>query len=208
VKHFQNWLGKHVASVEHMFAQADIENLALLAQGRDTIIEVGCYQGAMTRIFTLFAQEVHSVDWFKGDWAAGEFDENAVFEAFCMNNREALDAGKLHVYRMSSDEGAASLATRGVTADLIWIDADHDYEHCSADIRNYLPLLKPGGVMCGHDVATFEGVTRAVDEAFDGQALYHPNTLWSWQDGRPAIAGCDLAFRVEAVPTLVMETSE
>lgn len=52
--------------------------------------------------------------------------------------------------------------------DFVFIDADHSYEGCRADIAAWLPKLKPGGLLSGHDYDNpdFEkfGVKRAVDE--------------------------------------------
>lgn len=35
--------------------------------------------------------------------------------------------------------------------DFVFIDGDHSYEGCLADMRAYWPLVKPGGLFCGHD---------------------------------------------------------
>lgn len=48
--------------------------------------------------------------------------------------------------------------------DLVFLDADHDYEAVEADIAAWAPHVRPGGILCGHDYGGFEGVTRAVDE--------------------------------------------
>lgn len=51
--------------------------------------------------------------------------------------------------------------------DMVFIDGDHSYEGVKADIEAWLPKVKPGGVICGHDYNRDEyGVTRAVDELF------------------------------------------
>lgn len=51
--------------------------------------------------------------------------------------------------------------------DFCFIDANHTYEFVSRDIEAYLPKMKPGGVIAGHDY-NFQhpGVIKAVNEAF------------------------------------------
>jgi len=60
------------------------------------------------------------------------------------------------------------------TADLIFIDGNHDYDDVRADIANYFPLLSPGGIMFGDDFA-WAGVSKAVNE----YALRHNLTVVS-----------------------------
>ena len=53
--------------------------------------------------------------------------------------------------------------------DFIYIDADHSYEGCKADLLNYWPKVKRGGILSGHDyfeaATTYKfGVIQAVDE--------------------------------------------
>ncbi len=48
----------------------------------------------------------------------------------------------------------------------VFIDGNHDYEHVSADIKAWLPKIKTGGIIAGHDICGMghEGVIRAVNE--------------------------------------------
>jgi len=68
----------------------------------------------------------------------------------------------------------------GPVADLIFIDGDHRYCGVTADIPAALLLLKPGGVLCGHDYTNAEwpGVKRAVDEAFGGAHQLVDSIWW------------------------------
>jgi hypothetical protein len=72
------------------------------------------------------------------------------------------------VLRMDSIE-AANCVPDG-SLDFVFIDADHSYEGCKADIKAWLPKLKPSGFLSGHDYDHPEypdfGVKRAVDEIF------------------------------------------
>lgn len=76
---------------------------------------------------------------------------------------------------------AASTVEPG-SLDFVFIDADHSYEGCRADIEAWLPALRPGGWMTGHDYRhpRFPGVTRAVDEAFETVAAGADHT-WMTQ---------------------------
>lgn len=49
--------------------------------------------------------------------------------------------------------------------DFLFLDANHTYEFISKDIPAYLPKMKKGGVISGHDWSD-DGVKRAVREAF------------------------------------------
>jgi len=54
------------------------------------------------------------------------------------------------------------------TADLVYVDAAHEYPEVIADISGWLKVLRPGGVMIGDDYTTdWPGVVRAVEEMFD-----------------------------------------
>jgi len=50
--------------------------------------------------------------------------------------------------------------------DFVYIDSCHLYESVKADLEDYFPKLKPGGLICGHDYFDFDnfGVILAVDE--------------------------------------------
>jgi hypothetical protein len=64
---------------------------------------------------------------------------------------------------MTSSAAAHVLERLGVMADVVYIDAGHEYEEVSADLRLYWSLLRPGGLMFGDDFAeSWPGVQRAV----------------------------------------------
>lgn len=48
--------------------------------------------------------------------------------------------------------------------DFIFIDGLHTYEMVKWEIENYSTLIKPGGILSGHDITVFAGVDKAVYE--------------------------------------------
>jgi predicted O-methyltransferase YrrM len=65
----------------------------------------------------------------------------------------------------ASSERAVRLFDDGYF-DFVFIDADHSFEAAKDDIRLWLPKVKPGGMICGHDYTSdAPGVVKAVDEA-------------------------------------------
>lgn len=73
-------------------------------------------------------------------------------------------------------------------ADLIYIDAAHEYFPVYLDIKTYWPLLKAGGRMLGDDYTdSWPGVKQAVNQFANEIDL--PYTIlndWVWQFDKPA----------------------
>jgi hypothetical protein len=66
----------------------------------------------------------------------------------------------------SSGSALMKLCEWGVWADLVEIDAGHDFLSAWSDINRGFRILRPGGVIFGHDYFTAadnKGVRRAVD---------------------------------------------
>ena len=154
------------------FPQADLNALrAIVGKIRGKIetpvvLEVGCYVGRASRMFSDMGCLVHCVDTWNGSQHDGmkEIYEHHgfsnVFETFCLNMGDRLGR-TVFPYRGESVSAAREWTTRG---DLIFIDAEHDYENCKADSEAWWPHLKPGGIMVWHDYCGFPGVTRYCDE--------------------------------------------
>jgi len=86
-----------------------------------------------------------------------------------------------HVIQMDSIRAATFMRRSfGVIFDFVFIDADHSYEGVRDDIEAWRPLVKPGGLLCGHDYGhpRIGEVKRAVDEAFGSQAELGGDMCW------------------------------
>jgi hypothetical protein len=79
------------------------------------------------------------------------------------------------VWRMTSLEAAERIADNEL--DFVYIDARHDYHSVREDLETWLPKVRPGGILAGHDYLDGEfpegrfGVKSAVDEVFGRYGL-------------------------------------
>ena len=85
-----------------------------------------------------------------------------------------------HVINAHSIDGLRYAAKNNMQFDSIFIDGDHNYAECRADIEGWQTLLKPGGLICGHDYWPRDaGVMDAVNELFEGRHSVVPGTrIW------------------------------
>lgn len=70
--------------------------------------------------------------------------------------------------------------------DFVFIDAEHDYESVRDDISAWLPRVRPGGIIAGHDYDPyFKGLIDAVNDAFGDRVELVPydddNTKFCWK---------------------------
>ena len=167
-------LNQHVMPPAHTQA---VVNLCKWLGERDwpitKILEVGCFKGDTT---IAIAKEfpnarVYAVDHFKGSESDHTSDLVALlggpgkmWEVF---RQVVKDSGcdNITMCNMSSEQAAGCVEDR---LDLVFIDADHSYEAVWRDIELWLPKVRQGGFLCGHDFWTdqFPGVTKAVLETF------------------------------------------
>jgi predicted O-methyltransferase YrrM len=67
----------------------------------------------------------------------------------------------------------------GLMFDSVFIDGCHEYAECRADIEAWLPLVKPGGLICGHDYwANHSGVMSAVNSVLAGFSVFEGSRIW------------------------------
>ena len=67
------------------------------------------------------------------------------------------------VIPIRSDSEVAAAFLREKSFDLVYLDSDHRYGSVSWDLVRFAPLVKPGGLFCGHDC---EGKLSDFDPAF------------------------------------------
>lgn len=61
--------------------------------------------------------------------------------------------------------------------DFCFIDASHDYESVLKDLKAWAPKVRPGGILCGHDI-NWEGVETALKELHPDYELAGVDNVW------------------------------
>ncbi len=65
------------------------------------------------------------------------------------------------------------------SCDVIFIDMNHTYNEVKKDIQMWLPKVKSGGFLAGHDYTqSFPGVIRAVDELLGKNNIVNRRPCW------------------------------
>ena len=90
----------------------------------------------------------------------------------------------LRIMKMKSLEAAGIFKKAGKKFDLVFIDACHEEDYIRKDIEAWFPLVKEGGILCGHDYGNkdkdAESVERVVRSYFrESDYKVIPNT-WIW----------------------------
>ncbi|MDP6794098.1 MAG: class I SAM-dependent methyltransferase [Verrucomicrobiota bacterium] len=70
------------------------------------------------------------------------------------------------VWRMTSEQAASVMSDN--TLDFCYIDADHRYEAAKQDIDLWLPKVKSGGIICGHDYVSDGNLYNKADGSLIG----------------------------------------
>lgn len=143
--------------------------------------EVGCWMGRSLAAFHELAKasgkriSLHAVDTFKGapanpvHAAMLEAHGGSVEKIFRENMKAVGVNGELTVHPFESVLAAANFSDGSL--DAAFIDADHREEFVKADIKAWLPKIKSGGILAGHD-ADEAGVAKAVVELLPSAKVY------------------------------------
>lgn len=170
---FTHLANEILCQIEGWRFRQDLGLIYLLARdvpGPGVVLEIGSYKGLATTALAYGAKHghhegVHTVDPHTGDRqdleAGGH--QGSSEEDFQRNMRLAGLADEIVSYTMTSDE--LSKHWSGERIRVLFVDGWHSYEAVTSDIRNWVPLLTPQGVVVIDDYRNYDDVRRAVDDA-------------------------------------------
>ncbi len=146
-----------------------------------SVVEIGSWMGASTCFIAGglkgASAKIQAVDNFAGQSTCGEdaawyqrhfqaLGEGSTLGFFKSNMAALGFAARAEPVIADSLAAARQLAARRGAVDFIFIDGDHSYQACCADIEAWAPFVKRGGVMAFHDFGSrAHGVSQAIFEA-------------------------------------------
>jgi predicted O-methyltransferase YrrM len=151
------------------FKQTFQEVFNLIKHPDIKIIEVGSWLGWSARIMAEQLRhegygQLIAIDTWLGSPEHYETENlEFLFQKFISNTIQAGLQNYIIPFRTSSLQAAHFLFSKQIQADIIYIDAAHEYEPVKLDIALFWKVLKPGGFMIFDDY-DWDGVKQAVDE--------------------------------------------
>jgi len=156
-------------SIPGMFRRDEIPLLyrtARDAPGPGDYAEIGSWKGRTTLIQALGMRDGHASGaklYAIDHHAQGDDPEGLYLQArLAREGGSSLDELRANLKRfgvedivepvvMRSQHAASLLADRGVRLRMLFIDGAHDEESVRGDIRGFVPLVNPGGIVAFHD---------------------------------------------------------
>lgn len=142
------------------------------------MVEIGSFIGESTILFAQHFREVIAIDPFKSGYDDNDTTSHLDFDyVYPEYIKRTSPYTNIKTIRLTSDNAVDIL--KDELFDFIYIDGLHTYEQVKIDIQNYLPLIKKGGAIAGHDYhPNWEGVMTAVHEMLGQPDNVFEDTSW------------------------------
>ena len=155
------------------------------------IVETGTYKGRTATLFAGLGATVFTIDDYSGRWARpdsppglGDFapdqmQEGAAMEAVKGNPR--IFPITLNTYTgIERIKDAFALILGNRKADLCFLDGNHSYEVVSRELVMAEQIVRPGGIICGHDLDFTPTVGKALREVRGENFETLSTKLWAY----------------------------
>ena len=162
-----------------------------------TFVEVGAWFGKSTNhMASKIKESKKNIEFITIDTFKGSLDEalhqnivgsfgGDIYSDFIENTILSGNDKSFKTIKDTSENAAKHFPNNSI--DYIMIDAGHDYNSVTDDLKRWYPKVKPGGIISGDDFATniFDGVTNAVNDYFYEQTEFVNG--WSFVRKKPKI---------------------
>jgi predicted O-methyltransferase YrrM len=138
-----------------------------------TIAEIGSYAGVSSEVLALHCKKLYCIDTWE-DWN----HDGIIFQA--MDLFDNMMSYYNHIDKLHMRGNEASNMFPDEHFDLVYIDASHWYDDVTNDINTWLPKIKSGGYLAGHDYIEGIDVLYAVNNYFGKthSITRYPDSSW------------------------------
>ena len=138
-----------------------------------TVAEIGSFGGVSSEVLALHCKKLYCIDTWE-DWSG----DGEIFNQ--MKKFDDMRSLYSHIDKLQMEGKEASKKFNDEFFDLVYIDASHWHKDVVEDIKSWLPKVKRGGYLSGHDYKEGIEVFSAVNDFF-GQThsiTIYPDTSW------------------------------
>lgn len=138
-----------------------------------TIAEIGSFCGVSSEVFALNCKELFCIDTWE-DWN----NDGIIFQA--MERFDNMKSNYDHISKLHMRGDKAVKHFEDEFFDLVYIDASHWYDDVVKDIECWLPKVKKGGYLSGHDYVFGVDTFTAVNDYFGKThaITVYPDSSW------------------------------
>jgi hypothetical protein len=136
------------------------------------VLEIGVYTAGLIKVLSEGGVKLSGyvgVDPYLGTaddpYTGGYWKDTSGSQDVYQGARERFDRYHGKLLRMTSEQFIKEEASKEAPFDVVFIDGDHRFESCLADLRWFWPMTKPAGLMMMDDYANVDhpGVTKAIN---------------------------------------------
>lgn len=147
-------------------------------------VEVGSFQGVSTHALSLFCETLYAVD--PHDWQDWCHDEQIAREQDVRGKFLGRLRNMPNVRYLQSHSVPASRAFDDQSLDLVYLDGSHRLQDVINDVNAWLPKIKHGGFLTGHDYIPddaydFISVMGALNATIGKPDKVYSDTSWLWR---------------------------
>jgi hypothetical protein len=149
---FKLEFGQHLPIEIPNFGRAQLAEMLALLEFK-IIVEVGIAEGKYSESLCIAnpQAQIYGIDPYEPHRGYNDYTRRSTFEKLETNAHKRLD--KFSNYQFIRKYSVDAVSEFENNLDFVYLDADHSYETVTQDIQLWLPKIRSGGILAGHDYA-------------------------------------------------------